>query len=178
MGVTRRVDPDRILAELPAHGRAAVAFDHEGRIDALPARVVAAGTMLQVGLESGSPAEGAARHDTALGRPRPGRLWLGTGRDTVAARNAAADPDVVVLLDAEGADPSEHVLRVRGRATVRPGTPSLRALALLGREYCLAGRRSELAHLRLWRLRMRYYGQSAGTVFEIEPLSAELLRRS
>lgn len=106
-----------------------------------------------------------------------GRLFLATGRDTVAARNAAANSDVVVLFDAEGKGRSDHILRVRGRATVHAGTPSLRVLALLGRRYYLGGWRSELGHLRLWRLRTRYYGQTAGAVLEIEPLSAELLPR-
>ena len=106
-----------------------------------------------------------------------GRLFLATGRDTVAARNAAANPDVVVLLDAEGKGRSDHVLRVRGRAKVHPGAPSLRALALLGRKYYLGGWRSELGDFRLWRMRTRYYGQAEGAVIEIEPLSAELLPR-
>lgn len=66
MGVTQRVDPEPLLAELLAHGRAAVAFDHDDHIDALPARVVAGGrgvsgdTVLRVGLAPESlPADAA-----------------------------------------------------------------------------------------------------------------------
>ncbi|WP_349535795.1 pyridoxamine 5'-phosphate oxidase family protein [Rhodococcus rhodochrous] len=136
-------------------------------------------------LESSMVARVATR--TPKGRPamtplwflaRGGRLHLGTSQASVVARNARANPDVVVLLDLPGpARSSEHVLRLRGRATVRDGTPSLPVLLGLARKYYLAGWRSELAHARQWRLRNGYYAQADGAVLEIEPLDAELLRQ-
>ncbi|MDV3208289.1 MAG: pyridoxamine 5'-phosphate oxidase family protein [Rhodococcus ruber] len=103
-----------------------------------------------------------------------GRLYSATGRDTVAARNAAANPDVVVLLDDGERGP---VLRLRGRATVRPGAPPAAVTARFGRKYYLGGWRSELSHARSWFLRTRYYGQSAPATIVVEPGEAELLRR-
>ncbi|MGW3482579.1 pyridoxamine 5'-phosphate oxidase family protein [Rhodococcus indonesiensis] len=103
-----------------------------------------------------------------------GRLYFATGRDTVAARNAAANPDVVVLLDDGERGP---VLRLHGRATVQPSTPPPAVMARIGRKYYLGGWRNELGHARLWRLRTRYYGQSAPATIVVEPGEAELLRR-
>lgn len=60
MGVTQRVDPEPLVAELLVRGRAAVAFDHDDRVDALPARVVAEGESLRIGLHPESlPADAA-----------------------------------------------------------------------------------------------------------------------
>ncbi|MCK8670016.1 hypothetical protein M1M07_02645 [Rhodococcus sp. HM1] len=60
MGVTQRVDPEPLVAELLARGRAAVAFDHDERVDALPARVVSEGEKLRAGLHPESlPADAA-----------------------------------------------------------------------------------------------------------------------
>ncbi|WP_138997579.1 hypothetical protein [Rhodococcus zopfii] len=60
MGVTQRVDPEPLVAELLVRGRAAVAFDHDDRVDALPARVVAEGESLRIGLHPESlPADTA-----------------------------------------------------------------------------------------------------------------------
>jgi hypothetical protein len=107
-----------------------------------------------------------------------GRLHLGTARTSVVVRNVKADPDVAVLLDLPGrAGGSDHLLQLRGRATVREGIPSLPVLLGLARKYYLAGWRSEFAHARLWRLRTRYYAQAEGAVLQIEPLEAELVRR-
>lgn len=106
-----------------------------------------------------------------------GRLHFATGLQTLAARNAAGNPNVVVLLDAEGRGRSAHVLRLRGRATVHSGSPSPRVLAQLGRKYYLAGWHSELAHVTQWPLRMRYYAQSDAATIEVAPDEAELLHR-
>lgn len=66
MGVTQRVDPEPLVAELVAHGRAAVAFDHDDRVDALPARVVAGDGGLRVGLATGAVPADAAFDRVAL----------------------------------------------------------------------------------------------------------------
>ncbi|MBS9371280.1 pyridoxamine 5'-phosphate oxidase family protein [Rhodococcus sp. B50] len=141
--------------------------------------------LVRVYLESSMVARVATR--TPKGRPamtplwflaHGGRMYLGTSRTSVVVRNATANPDVEVLLDLPGpVSASSHVLRLRGRATVREGIPSLPVLFGLVRKYYLAGWRSELAHARLWRLRTAYYAQADGAVLEIEPLDAELLRQ-
>lgn len=122
---------------------------------------------------------------TPKGRPSMTPLWFvydgtrlhfATGKDTVAARNVAAHPDVVVLLDSEGRGRHDNVLRLHGRATVHTGTPSPSLLARFGRKYYLAGWRSELSHLTRWRLRIRYYAQHEGATITVEPGDAELLR--
>jgi len=105
-----------------------------------------------------------------------GRLFLTTGRATLAARNAELNPEICVLLDAEGRGRSDRVLRLRGRATVLPQLPSWRVLARFALKYYLGGARSELTHAGKWRLRQHYYGQGRAAVIEVVPESAELLR--
>jgi len=108
-----------------------------------------------------------------------GRLYTTTGAATLAARNAAADAAVTVLLDAEAGGASAHVLRLRGRATVRAELPSWRIVLAFARKYYLApgGLRSELAHAARWNLRRRYYAQGEPATIEIALERAELLRR-
>lgn len=108
-----------------------------------------------------------------------GRLYSGTGAATLAARNAAANPDVSVLLDAEAAGISAHVLRLHGRATVRAGVPPWRVLLGLARKYYLSpgGLRCEIAHVGQWNLRRHYYAQAEGVTLEIALERGELLRR-
>jgi hypothetical protein len=106
-----------------------------------------------------------------------GRLYTTTGRETLAARNAAATPAVAVLLDAEAGGASAHVLRLCGRALVRPGLPAWPILARMAIKYYLGGWHSELAHAARWNLRRGYYAQSDGVTSEIAPESADLLRR-
>lgn len=108
-----------------------------------------------------------------------GRLYTGTGAATLAARNAAANPAVTVLLDAERGGPSAHVLRLHGRATVHAALPSWRVLFALARKYYLSpgGLRCELGHASMWNLRRGYYAQSVGVTIEIALERAELLLR-
>ena len=106
-----------------------------------------------------------------------GRLWTTTGAATLAARNAAAEPRVAVLLDADAGGHSAHVVRLHGRAAVHRGLPSLRVLAALARKYYVSGFGSEIAHAAQWDLRRRYYAQSEAVAIEITPERGELLRR-
>jgi len=108
-----------------------------------------------------------------------GRLYTTTGAATLAARNAAADPAVAVLLDAESDGASAHVLRLHGRARIHAELPSWRVLFAFARKYYLSpgGLRCELAHAAQWNLRRRYYAQSEGATIEIAPERAELLSR-
>lgn len=108
-----------------------------------------------------------------------GRLYTTTGAATLAARNAAANAAVTVLLDAEAGGTSAHVLRLHGRATVRAELPSWRILLAFARKYYLppAALRSEIAHAARWNLRRRYYAQGQPATIEIALERAELLRR-
>lgn len=106
-----------------------------------------------------------------------GRLYATTGRETLAARNAATTPAVAVLLDAEAGGTSAHVLRLHGRARVRPGLPTWPILARMAIKYYVGGWRSELANAARWNLRRRYYAQGDGVTIEVSPDRAELLRR-
>lgn len=106
-----------------------------------------------------------------------GLLYATTGLATLAARNAASDPRVAVLLDAEsGGGRSAHVLRLVGRARVETGVPSWRVLARFAAKYYLGGWRTELAHASRWALRGRYYAQAEAATIVIAPERAELLR--
>jgi len=127
---------------------------------------------------------------TVSGRGRPavtplwfvvdrGRLVTSTGASTLAARNAVVEPRVQLLLDAETAGRSRYLLCLGGVAVVRDGLPPLRVLARFATRYYLhpRGLAVELAHVRQWPLRSRYYGQSSAAWIAIEPTSAELVRR-
>jgi nitroimidazol reductase NimA-like FMN-containing flavoprotein (pyridoxamine 5'-phosphate oxidase superfamily) len=101
-----------------------------------------------------------------------GRLFMATGRETLAARNARACPEIAVLLDGEAAGPRERVLLLRGSATVRDAMPSWRVMARMAWKYYVGGAASELRHAGLWRLRGRYYGQAQAAVIEFLPEQA------
>lgn len=107
------------------------------------------------------------------------RIFLGTARHTLAARNAAANPDVVLLFDGETLPGSTQILRLYGRAVVRDRRVPWPVLLGAARKYYLSpgGLRCELAHAGLWRLRSRYYGHAEPALIEIEPVRAEFLRR-
>jgi hypothetical protein len=106
-----------------------------------------------------------------------GALVAATGAATIAARNVRADPRVSVLLDGERAGRSRWLLRLAGVATAHPGMPPMTAVARLATKYSLSprGARDEIAHARLWRLRLAYSGQSDAVWLEIRPTGAELL---
>jgi len=108
-----------------------------------------------------------------------GSFFMGTSKAALAVRNAAANPEVAILLDGEAAGRSEYVLRVGGRARVHAGFPTWRVLARLALKYYLApaAARVELAHASQWRLRQRYYAQGRAAVIEVVPEKAELLHR-
>jgi hypothetical protein len=108
-----------------------------------------------------------------------GRMITTTGATTLAARNAAANPEVAVLLDAEALGRSAHVLRLLGRATVNAGLPPWPVIARVVAKYELApaSLRLSLAHRHRWPLRRRLYGSTQSAWIEIVPEQAELLRR-
>jgi hypothetical protein len=103
------------------------------------------------------------------------RLIMGTGAQTVSVRNLRAQPEAVLLIDADRRDKTAGVLALRGTATVRLGPPSFRELIRMARKYYLGGFRVELANLTRQKLRQRYYAQSEPAVIEVRPQAAALL---
>ncbi|MBX3081863.1 MAG: pyridoxamine 5'-phosphate oxidase family protein [Anaerolineae bacterium] len=93
-----------------------------------------------------------------------GHLWLGTANWTLAAREAAADPRVTVLLNIERDREDRRILRITGKATVKTEVSIMRASNLrMALKYILSpgGLRNHLANLRLLRVTNRYHAQSA-----------------
>jgi hypothetical protein len=103
------------------------------------------------------------------------RLLVSTSGASVTVRNVRADPEVVLLCDAESGPREDRTLRLWGRATLHEGFPSARAIARLARKYYLTPRGlwCELSHFHRWPLRQRYYGQARATVIEVEPQRVE-----
>lgn len=101
-----------------------------------------------------------------------GRLYMTTGQATLAARNAKAWPEILVLLDGEAAGPRQRILRLRGRAAVHDTLPSWRVMARFAWKYYLRSLGSELRHARQWGLRQRYYAQGEPAVLDFLPEGA------
>lgn len=105
-------------------------------------------------------------------------LLMTTGGRGLAVRNIGSHPRVVLLFDAELRGPQPHVLRVVGEATFE--AEFLRPLLLLRivRKYYLrpAALRLELANVRRWPLRRRYYAQHPEPGFiRVRPLEWEFV---
>lgn len=126
---------------------------------------------------------------SAAGRPfltplwfvvHAGVLYMTTGAATRAARNVAGHPGVTVLLHGEGAAPDVAV-RLRGRATCRPGLPPWVVLLRIAAKYYAApeAMRSEIGNAARWSLRARYYASVPGGAghLAIVPVAAEVLAR-
>lgn len=109
--------------------------------------------------------------------PYRGRLYATTSASSWTARNVAGSPQVALLLGGEGRDNANRLL-VRGYARAVPGLPPPRVLARIAWRYYLQPRFAavELNHIRLWQLRMRYYGQSQAAHIVITPRTASECR--
>jgi len=108
------------------------------------------------------------------------KLYIPTGIGALAVRNIEAHPKVVALFDAERDPAEQRVLRLHGTATWKRIRPSLPLVLRYARKYylCSGGVRAELAHIRQWALRSRYYGQGDdGALIEIKGEEAEFLPR-
>ncbi len=105
--------------------------------------------------------------------PHHGRIYAATSASSWTVRNVAASPLVALLLGGEGRDNAYRlVLRGRGRAV--PGPPPPAVLARIAWRYYLQPRFAavELTHIRLWRRRMRYYGESQAAHIVLTPQAA------
>lgn len=109
---------------------------------------------------------------------RAGRLCCTTSARSVTARNVEANGEAVLLLYPSAAGGDGRALRLLGEARVRRGRLPLGVLAAMaGKYYAAPGALAvELAHARLWPLRLRYYTQSSPALLEFVPASAEWSR--
>ncbi len=108
-----------------------------------------------------------------------GRIYINLRAKSPAARNIAANPAVVLLLDSEGRPPA-RILRIRGQARVRRERHIKRRMILksaLKYHFSLGGLRNLFRHLRTLPLRVRYYAERGGeaAVIEVLPEDAEFL---
>lgn len=105
--------------------------------------------------------------------PHHGRLYATTSASSWTVRNIATSPQVALLLGGEGRNNASRFL-VRGCAQAVRGVPPPAVLARIAWLYYLQPRFAavELSHMRLWVLRMRYYGQSRAAHIVITPQTA------
>ena len=105
--------------------------------------------------------------------PHHGRLYATTSASSWTVRNVVASPQVALLLGGEGRDNAKRLL-VRGSARAVQGTPPPSVLGRIAWRYYLQPQFAavELSHMRLWALRMRYYGESQAAHIVITPQTA------
>ncbi len=110
---------------------------------------------------------------------RDGHLLCTTSAASVTVRNLDVDGAASVLLY-DGVDESApRLLRLRGRATARRGPLPFGVIARMAAKYYAspAGLAVELAHARLWPLRMRYYAQGEAALLDFVPADAAFVPR-
>ena len=110
---------------------------------------------------------------------RNGRLLCTTSAASVTVRNLDADGAASVLLY-DGVDESAtRLLRLRGHAMARRGRLPFGVVARMAAKYYAspAGLAVELAHARLWPLRLRYYAQSEAALLDFVPEVAAFVPR-
>jgi len=105
--------------------------------------------------------------------PHQGLIYATTSASSWTVRNVDASPQVALLLGGEGRDDTRRLL-VRGHARAVRGAPPPAVLARIAWRYYLQPRFAavELNHIRLWALRLRYYGQSRAAYIVITPQTA------
>jgi hypothetical protein len=109
---------------------------------------------------------------------RAGRLCCTTSATSVTVRNVEANGEAALLLYPPERGRDDRALRLQGDARARRGRLPLGVLAAMaGKYYAAPGALAvELAHARLWPLRLRYYAQSDPALLEFLPASAEWTR--
>ena len=103
-----------------------------------------------------------------------GAIYVSTSASSWTVRNVAACPDICLLLGGErGSGREPLVVRAHARAVI--GFPRPGVLAKSAWRYYLrpAFAAVELAHIRLWGKRMRYYGQARPAHVVITPVAIE-----
>lgn len=106
---------------------------------------------------------------------RGGRLCCATSATSVTVRNVEAGGETAMLLYPARAGTEGRGLRLRGSALVQRGIPPIGVVLAMLRKYYAApeGLAVELAHPRLWPLRLRYYAQESPALLAFTPVSAE-----
>ena len=99
-----------------------------------------------------------------------GRIYAATSASSWTVRNVVRSPQVALLFGGERPGTSDRVL-VRGHARAIPGTPPATVLARIATRYYLHPRFAavEVANIRLWSRRARYYRQSQAAHIVITP---------
>ncbi len=102
-----------------------------------------------------------------------GRLYATTSASSWTVRNVVASPQVTLLLGGERRNDADRLL-VQGCARAVRGAPPPAVVARIAWLYYLQPQFAavELRHIRLWALRMRYYGQSRAAYVVITPQTA------
>lgn len=102
-----------------------------------------------------------------------GHLYATTSASSWTVRNVIASPRVALLLGGEERGANDRLL-VRGLARASLGMPPAAVLARIAWRYYAQPRFAavELAHIRQWPLRMRYYGQSRPAHIVVTPEAA------
>lgn len=111
-----------------------------------------------------------------------GHIWLGTADWTLAAREAAADPRVSVLLQNERDPQDRRILRITGNAVVRLDGAAQRVFmiqAALRYSWTPGGLLNQWKHRHLLGMMRRYHAQSADKgkpcVIDVTPERVEIL---
>jgi hypothetical protein len=108
-------------------------------------------------------------------------LYITSGYESWAGRNARIHPEVALLFQPGRGAPVDQVLRLRGTATCCRGMPPWSVLARVAMKYSLSPRALvvELRHMAQWRLRRRYYAQAQGGAgyLRVAPGAYEFLQR-
>jgi hypothetical protein len=105
--------------------------------------------------------------------PHQGRIYATTSASSWTVRNVVASPQVALLLGGEGRHDTDRLL-VAGYARAVRGAPPPAVLARIAWRYYLQPQFAavELSCIRLWALRLRYYGQSRAAYIVITPQTA------
>lgn len=106
---------------------------------------------------------------------RAGLLYCTTSAASVTVRNVETNGEALLLLYPGRAERVERALRLRGSAVVRRGRLPVAVLLAMARKYYAppASLAVELAHVRSWPLRLRYYAQASPALLEFTPAEAE-----
>jgi len=107
------------------------------------------------------------------------RLLCTTSASSVTVRNVDAGGEASLLLYDGADETATRLLRLRGHASARRGELPFGVIARMAVKYYTspAGLAVELAHARLWPLRMRYYAQSEAALLEFVPETAAFVER-
>lgn len=108
-----------------------------------------------------------------------GTIHMPTGSHSLVARYLSANPSVILLFDAERGASGNHVLRLRGKASVRHGVAWPVILRTVGKYLLSSLSRGLVPYVRKFALIRQYYAQNPGgaVTIEVVPEETEFLAR-